>query len=109
MMKKITLLASVACALFASSNALAVNNYEYTCSSRLETRVISVEYENTDSQTPCQVFYAKNGTKKMVWQASQQTGYCENKAQAFVDKQIGWGFACGAPIVSAPVAQATAQ
>jgi len=107
MMKKISLVASLACTLFASSSALAVSNYEYSCSSRLETRVISIEYSNSDSETPCQVFYAKNGTKKMVWQANQQAGYCESKAQAFVNKQIGWGFDCGLATVSAPIETAS--
>ena len=99
-MNKLTTI-SITCALLASSSLYAASNYSYTCSSRNETRVISVEYTNAESQTPCQVFYAKNtNPKKMLWQASKQAGYCEDKAQDFVNKQIGWGFDCGAMVLS---------
>lgn len=101
-MKKITLIAPIALALLASSNVFAANNYDYTCSSRTEIRLISVEYDNVDSQTPCQVFYSKNGIKKMLWQANQQAGYCESKALEFVNKQINWGFDCQEIDYSAP-------
>ena len=46
------------------------------------------------SELPCEVQYTKDGATSVLWQASNEAGYCEQKAADFVEKQRGWGFEC---------------
>lgn len=63
------------------------------CQSKEETRIVKVQYQ-ADGEVPCQVVYEKFGQQHMLWAAQNQQGYCEEKAQAFVEKLRGLGFAC---------------
>ena len=49
---------------------------------------------------PCEVHYYKDteapGEDQVLWSASSQEGYCEEKASEFVAKLEGWGWSCGA-------------
>jgi hypothetical protein len=49
---------------------------------------------------PCEVHYFKDteapGEDQVLWSASQQAGYCEEKAAGLVAKLEGWGWDCGA-------------
>ena len=49
---------------------------------------------------PCEVHYYKDteapGEDQVLWSASSQEGYCEEKAAGFVSKLEGWGWSCGA-------------
>jgi hypothetical protein len=59
---------------------------------------------------PCEVHYFKDteapGEDQVLWSASQQTGYCEEKAAGLVAKLEGWGWDCGATDPAAPAAPA---
>jgi len=66
------------------------------CTHGGKERVISVVYETPSSKVPCEVRYQKEGELKTLWRATAQTGYCEEKAQGFVQKQISWGWQCAA-------------
>lgn len=63
------------------------------------TREVKVNYENSESKVPCNVTYSKNseqpGEVATLWTASNEEGYCEQKAQEFVEKLSGWGWNCG--------------
>jgi len=57
---------------------------------------------------PCEVHYYKDseapGEDQVLWSASQQAGYCEEKAAELVSKLESWGWNCGsgeAPAASA--------
>ena len=53
--------------------------------------------QSESSPVPCSVVYKKltEGVEDQVlWTAENDAGYCEDKAKAFVDKQIGWGWTC---------------
>lgn len=53
--------------------------------------------QSESSPVPCSVVYKKltEGVEDQVlWTAENDAGYCEEKAKAFVDKQIGWGWTC---------------
>jgi hypothetical protein len=56
---------------------------------------------------PCEVHYFKDteapGEDQVLWSASSQAGYCEEKAAGLVAKLEGWGWDCGA---AAPPAEA---
>jgi hypothetical protein len=49
---------------------------------------------------PCEVHYFKDteapGDDQVLWSASQQAGYCEQKAAGLVEKLEGFGWDCGA-------------
>jgi hypothetical protein len=59
---------------------------------------------------PCEVHYFKDteapGEDQVLWSASQQAGYCEEKAAGLVAKLEGWGWDCGATDPAAPAAPA---
>ena len=48
---------------------------------------------------PCEVHYFKDteapGEDQVLWSASQQAGYCEEKAAGLVEKLEGMGWNCG--------------
>ena len=59
---------------------------------------------------PCEVHYYKDteapGERQVLWSASNQEGYCEQKTEEFVAKLEGWGWDCDrgeAATESAPV------
>ncbi|MDX1678647.1 hypothetical protein [Arsukibacterium sp.] len=67
-------------------------------------RIIKVVYPQ-GGLLPCEVHYTKNGTTSVLWQASNEAGYCEQRAADFIEKQRGWGFECVLmPSGSEPVA-----
>ena len=61
---------------------------------------------------PCEVHYFKDteapSEDQVLWSASQQAGYCEEKAAGLVAKLEGWGWDCGATDPAAPAAPAEA-
>ena len=66
----------------------------YTCRNGENIRVIEVVYANPNSPVPCEVNYDKGAGANSLWRAQNQTGYCEEKAAAFVEKHQGWGWQC---------------
>lgn len=54
---------------------------------------------------PCEVHYFKDteapGEDQVLWSASQQAGYCEDKAAGLVEKLEASGWNCGAGDASA--------
>ncbi len=78
--------------LFCCSLALA--SEQYICSHGDAERVISVVYQNAESQVPCEVQYDKGEGAHTLWSAQAEVGYCETKASEFVAKQESWGWSC---------------
>jgi hypothetical protein len=62
---------------------------------------------------PCEVHYYKDtenpGEKQVLWSAQAQTGYCEEKTEAFVAQLEGWGWDCGRAAAPAAEPEATAE
>ena len=75
------------------TTALAIDNKSYICTSGQDQRIIEIQY-NGDADTPCEVVYTKDGASTTLWQATNQGGYCEQKALDFVDQQSSWGWQC---------------
>jgi len=68
----------------------------WSCRHDNDVREIHIQYE-TDAPLPCNVVYKKltEGVEDQVlWSASNDPNYCEEKARAFVDKQTAWGWTC---------------
>ena len=91
MKNKLIKLSAIA-VLLASSNLYAGDRY--VCKHGDKERVIAVEYKYPDKKLPCKVTYLKDGTTTDVWSALNVTGYCEQKAEAFAQKQTDLGWAC---------------
>jgi hypothetical protein len=72
-------------------------------------RVIEVVYP-AGGELPCEVHYTKEGASSVLWQASNEAGYCQQQAAAFVEKHRGWGFECVAmPAASTADADSDSQ
>lgn len=84
------------CLLISSSMIVssAFADETYLCSSGQNERVISVVYQDQGEKVPCEVQYQKDDTTETLWDAKSEVGYCEEKAQAFVQKQLDWGWQC---------------
>ena len=56
-------------------------------------RLIAVVYPQ-GGELPCEVQYRKDGNTSVLWRASNEAGYCEQKAAEFAEQQRGWGWQC---------------
>ena len=75
---------------------LSVNANAWKCEHNGMVRKVQVEYLG-DGKVPCNVIYDKptEGIEtKVLWFADKQEGYCEEKAQGFVNKLESWGWTC---------------
>lgn len=61
-------------------------------------RTVEVVYSDPGQAVPCEVLYEKpmEDGQHTLWRAQNEEGYCESKAEAFVDKLAGMGWSCGA-------------
>ncbi len=69
-------------------------NLVSTCTLDGAVRVITVIYDNPETGTVCEVSYEKDSGTQVLWSANNDRDYCLGKAQAFVEKQRGWGWDC---------------
>ncbi len=94
------LLTTLLLSVTAASHAM--DNIKTVCSHGNETRVIEVAYTG-DGAVPCEVRYAKSDGSKVLWSANNAVDYCEAKANAFIEKQKGWGWNCEVSAMPAQV------
>ena len=66
-------------------------NLVSTCTNGGQTRVITVVYDNDETDTVCEVTYEKSSGVQTLWSANNERDYCKEKAAGFVQKQEGWG------------------
>lgn len=81
------------CALSLSSAAKAD---AWSCSHTDLVREVLIEYPEGGA-LPCNVVYKKameGFTDQVLWSASNEQGYCEQKAREFVVKLESWGWGC---------------
>ena len=71
----------------------AAENQAAHCQLGDAVRVIEVVYPE-GTELPCEVHYGKDGQSSVLWRASSEAGYCEQKAAEFAEKQRGWGWQC---------------
>jgi hypothetical protein len=74
--------------------AAASGNLISTCKNGDQVRVIKVIYDNPETGNACEVSYEKSTGVQTLWSAVNERDYCLGKAQAFVEKQRGWGWTC---------------
>lgn len=68
----------------------------YVCTYGQKERIISVVYRDQETRSPCEVRYSKQCKTETVWTAESAPAYCEARAQALMEKQVGWGWRCAA-------------
>ncbi len=80
--------------LFTVSSTLLAS--DFTCTSGSSKRVIRIQYEQQYAFVPCQVVYEKEpeGTTETLWQAQNQAGYCEEKAEYLARRLTRFGWIC---------------
>ena len=88
-MKGMALLAT----LLAATPALAAESIVYRCVMGNVERIIAVHYPHGET-LPCEVHYSKPEGSQILWTAQNTEGYCEQRAENFVEKQRGWGWQC---------------
>ncbi len=88
-MKGITLLT----ALVFATPALAAESIVYRCTMGNAERLVAVHYPHGET-LPCEVHYTKAEGSQILWSAQNSEGYCEQRAENFVEKQKGWGWRC---------------
>jgi len=95
-MKQLIILAALS-----SASAFAADDQVTVCKFGESERKISIVYPQ-QTQVPCEVQYTKNGESQVLWSARAETGYCEEKAAAFIEKQKNWGWECNLSEPTAP-------
>jgi len=83
----------ITAALLTPALTMAATDQRTVCTHDTQERVIELVYP-TGNQLPCEVRYTKDGATEVLWNAQNETQYCESKAAEFVDKQRGWGWQC---------------
>lgn len=66
----------------------------FLCTFGQKEREISLIYTNPEKPLPCEVRYKKEGVTKILWYSKNTEGYCEEKTEDFINKQINWGWRC---------------
>ena len=95
MKKSILFFQAAAIALFAIP--LSSQAESWTCKQGNNVREIHIQTESPSSPTPCSVAYKKiteGAEDQTLWSAANDAGYCDEKAKAFVEKQVSWGWTC---------------
>ena len=75
----------------------AAQGYALTvCTQGELTRTVSVVYTTPGQEVPCEVLYEKpqEGEPATLWRAQNEAGYCEARAEEFIDKLTGLGWDC---------------
>ncbi len=85
-------------ALFAAATLAATSLVADPTECRLGDLARSVEivYSAPGQAVPCEVLYRKaaEGTLETLWRATNETGYCEARADEFITKLESWGWTC---------------
>ena len=80
-------------AFFCASFAV-IAGEDYVCDNNGEKRIISIAYQSDDQSVPCEVKYDKGEGVQTLWSAQSEVGFCETKANEFLEKQESWGWSC---------------
>ena len=92
-----------------SGHAMAGDSYSYTCTHMNDTRIVEVLYLQRESPVPCEVRYTKKDSQgntiseDTLWSAGYSVGFCEQKAEEFIQKQEDWGWSCTGKELMRPV------
>lgn len=91
-MKKIAAFGLLLSAIIMSVTAHA--DEVFHCAFGEQERVISVVYEVEGEVVPCEVHYVTADGLETPWSAQNEEGFCEEKAEEFVEQHREWGWRC---------------
>jgi hypothetical protein len=80
----------------ADDSAGGSDNKVSVCKNGEHVRTITLVYNDESSENICQVDYEKSSGVQTLWTAITDKDYCLEQAEAFVQKQEGWGWTCSA-------------
>ena len=84
--------------LLPTASSFAQDPQSYRCSYGDLQRRVEILSEPGVS-VPCEVHYYKDteapGERQVLWSASNEVGYCEQKTREFIVKLQDWGWDCG--------------
>lgn len=89
-MKLLSGVAAISMFLSISANA----SEDFVCDNNGDKRIVSIVYQNTETTVPCEVRYDKGEGEVTLWTAQSEQGFCESKANEFLEKQESWGWSC---------------
>ena len=68
------------------------------CTRGKVVREIVIKYKNPVTKVGCEVFYNKKDegawTKKRLWFAEYEAGFCQERVDEFIQKLTGWDWNC---------------
>ena len=77
----------------------AQDGQNYRCTNGDTVRRVEIVY-TSGAAVPCEVHYYKDteapGALEVPWNAQNQAGYCEARAEELVSSLRGWGWSCAA-------------
>ncbi|MEM9749955.1 MAG: hypothetical protein AAF869_03295 [Pseudomonadota bacterium] len=97
--------ALIACAIFGAAGPSAAAGVQYTCANGDVVRAVEIQ-EPGSSGLACEVIYRKpteGEPERSIWRASQDTGFCRDKAVELIALLTASGWNCAeAPTGPAP-------
>ncbi len=96
------LFAILSVVIFAATST-AFADESFVCDNNGNKRIVSIVYQDEGMPVPCEVRYDKGEGEQTLWNAQSEVGYCEARADEFVEKQESWGWSCAkfeTPVVS---------
>jgi len=82
----------------------------WSCKNGSNVREIHIQSQSPSSPVPCSVIYKKTtegAADQTLWTASNDAGYCEQKAKALVEKLASLGWTCEEPTPTAGASTTT--
>jgi hypothetical protein len=67
---------------------------DFVCDNNGEKRIIKIAYQSEQQPVPCEVRYDKGQGEETLWSAQSEVGFCEARADEFIQKQESWGWSC---------------
>lgn len=88
-----------------ASVALAQGGTQFSCTLDSNVRRVEILYQTGDD-VPCEVHYIKeteapSGAPEVLWNAQNESGYCEARMEEFIARLESLGWACEAPVAEA--------
>ncbi len=88
------LIVSLSVCVFLTLSFTAFAGQDYVCDNNGLKRIVSIVYQNEEAPVPCEVRYDKGQGVETLWTAQAEVGYCEARANEFIEKQESWGWSC---------------
>ncbi len=85
---------SILLTVFLTVSFSAIAGEDYVCDNDGDKRIIKIAYHNDQQPVPCEVRYDKGEGEQILWTANSEVGFCETKADEFIQKQESWGWSC---------------